>query len=196
MRLVRQGRVFDLAHVLHADIPAFPGRTFRQYLTTNAHQVNRRRPDAGPDGWGRNNVNWVVEQVTATQQMGTHLDALNHLQVGDRTYNGYRLADIAEEYGTNRLGVDTLPQVVTRGLLLDIAAVRGVERLRARRRHHARGRRGALRAQRPRGPARRRRAVPHRLGLAVGRRQRPVRRAASPGRAWSWPSGWSTSGSP
>jgi kynurenine formamidase len=49
----------------------------------------------------------IVEQVTATQQMETHLDALNHLQDGDRTYNGHRLADIAEEYGTNTLGVDT-----------------------------------------------------------------------------------------
>src|SRR5712691_8328984 len=131
VRLVRQGRVYDLAHVLHQDIPAFPGRTFRQYLTTNYHQINRRHPDAGPAGLGRNNVNWIVEQVTATQQMGTHMDGLNHLQVGDRTYNGFRLADIAEDYGTNKLGIDTLPQVVTRGLLLDIAAVRGVERLEA-----------------------------------------------------------------
>src|SRR5262249_55207150 len=89
--LVRRGSVFDLAHVLHADIPAFPGRTFRQYLTTNYHHINRRRPDSGGAGWGRNNVNWVVEQVTATQQMGTHMDALNHLQIGDRTYNGHRL---------------------------------------------------------------------------------------------------------
>jgi kynurenine formamidase len=129
VRLVRRGVVFDLAHVLHADIPAFPGRTFRQYLTTNYHHINRRRPDAGPEGWGRNNVNWIVEQVTATQQMGTHMDALNHLQDGDRTYNGYRLADIAEDHGTNKLGVDTLPQIVTRGVLIDVAARRGVERL-------------------------------------------------------------------
>jgi kynurenine formamidase len=61
--------------------------------------------------------------------MGTHMDGLNHLWVGDRSYNGFRLADIVEDYGTNRLGIDTLPQVVTRGLLLDVAAARGAERL-------------------------------------------------------------------
>jgi kynurenine formamidase len=129
VRLVRKGRVYDLAHVLHQDIPAFPGRTFRQYLTTNYHHINRRGPGAGPAGLGHCSVNWIVEQVTATQQMGTHMDGLNHLQMGDRTYNGFLLADIVEDYGTNRLGIDTLPQVVTRGLLLDVAAVRGVERL-------------------------------------------------------------------
>jgi hypothetical protein len=32
VRLVRQGRIYDLAHVLYQDVPAFPGRTFRQYL--------------------------------------------------------------------------------------------------------------------------------------------------------------------
>jgi hypothetical protein len=64
VRLVREGRVYDLAHVLHQDIPAFPGRTFRQHLTTNYHQINRRGPGAGPAGLGRNSVNWIVEQVT------------------------------------------------------------------------------------------------------------------------------------
>ena len=127
--LVRSGQVHDLAHELHAAIPAFPGRTFRQYLTTSAHQVNRRRAGGGPDGLGRNGVNWVVEQITATQQMGTHIDGLNHLQVGQHTYNGHRIDDLVEEHGTNLLGIETLPQVVTRGVLLDVAAVRGVEQL-------------------------------------------------------------------
>src|SRR5215472_14990442 len=57
VRLVRRGRAYDLAHVLHQDIPAFPGRTFRQYLTTNYHQINRRHPDGGPEGLGRCGVN-------------------------------------------------------------------------------------------------------------------------------------------
>lgn len=129
--LVRAGRVYDLAHVLDANVPAFPGRSFIQYLTTTSHYLNRRDPYAGTSGLGRNNVNWIVEQITAPQQMGTHLDGLNHLQDGDRTYNGHRLGDIVCDYGTNRLGIDTMPQIVTRGLCLDIAAVRGVLALEA-----------------------------------------------------------------
>lgn len=127
--LVTTGRVYDLSHELHADVPAFPGRSFRQVLTTTAHQLNRRAPGGGPEGLGRNAVNWIVEHVSAPSQMGTHIDGLNHLQVGDRLYNGHRLDDVVEEHGTNRLGIETLPQVVTRGLLLDVARTRGVDRL-------------------------------------------------------------------
>jgi hypothetical protein len=96
--------VHDLAHVLHQDIPAFPGRTFRQYLTTNYHQINRPDPQAGPAGLGRNSVNWVVEQIAATQQMGTTWMGLTTYSWVDRTYNGFRLADIVEDHGTSRLG--------------------------------------------------------------------------------------------
>lgn len=129
--LVRTGRVFDLSHVLHEHVPAFPGRSFKQVLTTTAHQVNRRRNDAGPHGWGENGVNWIIEQITATTQMGTHVDALNHLQIGDHMYNGWSLDEVVEEHGTNRLGIDTLPQLVTRGVLVDVAGASGVDRLAA-----------------------------------------------------------------
>ena len=114
--------------------------------------------------------------------MGTHLDALNHLQMGDRTYNGHRLADIAEEHGTNRLGVDTLPQVVTRGLLVDVAA--GVASTGSTRgRHHSRRRRGRARHSGLRsGPATRCCSTP--AGAAVGRRQRPRTAPASRDLAW------------
>ena len=128
-RLVQRGQVYDLGHVLDEKVPAFPGRSFRQHLTTNAHQLNRRRPNAGSQGWGENNVNWIVEVVSSTSQLGTHLDALNHLQIGDRFYNGHTLTEIAEEWGTHKLGVETVPQIVTRGILVDIARLYGVERL-------------------------------------------------------------------
>jgi hypothetical protein len=58
-----------LARARRARPGVSPGRTFRQYLTANAHHVNRRGLNAGPAGLGRNNVNRVVEQITVTQQL-------------------------------------------------------------------------------------------------------------------------------
>ena len=125
LALVRTGRMYDLGHVLDEHVPVFPGRYFRQTLVTSAHHYNER---AG-GGLGDNRVNWVIENVSATTQLGTHLDMLNHLQVGDRGYNGWTVAELAEPWGTNRLGAETAPQIVTRAWLVDVPAVRRVASL-------------------------------------------------------------------
>jgi kynurenine formamidase len=115
MRLVREGRLYDLAHVLDESVPVFPGRYFRQTLVTTAHHANTAMP------LGENQVNWVTEIVSATMQLGTHLDALSHLQIGERGYNGWTIAELAGPAGVKRLGAETIPQVVTRGWLVDIS---------------------------------------------------------------------------
>jgi kynurenine formamidase len=125
---VRQGRLYDLGRELHEDIPVFPGRFFKQTLVSTAHHANRSEPV------GENDVNWVTEQVTATMQLGTHLDALSHLQIGDRGYNGWSVAELADTAGVRKLGVETVPQIVTRGWLVDVDGlgpgdVIGVDRL-------------------------------------------------------------------
>ena len=111
--LVRQGRIYDLGRVLDEDIPVFPGRYFRQTLVTTAHHANHN------GGVGANQVNWVTEQVAGTMQLGTHLDALSHLQIGERGYNGWTVSELAGPAGVERLGVETVPQIVTRGWLVD-----------------------------------------------------------------------------
>jgi kynurenine formamidase len=116
LALVSEGRLYDLAHVLDEAIPVFPGRFFRQTLVTTAHHANASAMV------GANDVNWITEQVSATMQLGTHVDALSHLQIGDRGYNGWTVADLAGTAGVKRLGVETVPQIVTRGLLADVSA--------------------------------------------------------------------------
>jgi kynurenine formamidase len=128
-RLVQKGTVHDLGRVLDANVPRFEGRYWQQTLVSNSHIINPRRPNSQPDGWGQNRINWITELVTGTMQMGTHLDALNHLQIGDRFYNDFQARDIVEEWGTNKLGIETVPQVVARGVLVDIARFRGVTRM-------------------------------------------------------------------
>jgi kynurenine formamidase len=112
---VRRGRIYDLGHVLDEHVPVFPGRAFHQTLVTSAHHANR-------GGIGDNHVNWITEVVAGTTQLGTHLDALSHLQIGDRGYNGWTVSELAEPWGVNRLGAETIPQIVTKGWLVDVAA--------------------------------------------------------------------------
>ena len=111
---MRSGRLYDLGRVLDERAPVFPGRYFRQTLVTTAHHSNG-------GGLGANRVNWITEQIAGTQQLGTHLDALCHLQIGDRGYNGWSVAELASAAGVRRLGVETVPQIVTRGWLVDVA---------------------------------------------------------------------------
>jgi kynurenine formamidase len=115
LRLVREGRVYDLGRVLDENCPVFPGRYFRQTLVTTAHHANVSMPV------GDNMVNWVTEIISGTMQLGTHLDALSHLQIGDRGYNGWSVGELAGPAGMKRLGADTIPQIVTRAWLVDVS---------------------------------------------------------------------------
>ena len=123
MELVREGRVYDLGRPLDERVPVLPGRYFRQTLVTTAHHAN------ADGGIGENDVNWIIEQVSGTMQLGTHIDALSHLQIGSRGYNGWTVGELAGSAGVKRLGAETIPQIVTRGWLVDVPAIRGVERL-------------------------------------------------------------------
>lgn len=59
----------------------------------------------------------------------THMDALCHMWSGDELYNGHPAARV-RSYGATRCGIDkALPGVVARGVLLDVPAALGVERL-------------------------------------------------------------------
>ena len=115
LSLVRTGRLYDLGRILDERVPVFPGRSFHQTLVTTAHHANM-------GGLGENRVNWITETFASTTQLGTHLDALSHLQIGDRAYGGRRVDDLASPSGVTALGIETVPQIVTRGLLVDVSA--------------------------------------------------------------------------
>ena len=115
LRIVRRGRLYDLGRVLDERAPVFPGRYFRQTLVSTAHHANSAMPV------GENDVTWITEVFSGTTQLGTHLDTLGHLQMGARGYGGYSVAELAGPSGLMRLGAETIPQIVTRGWLVDVA---------------------------------------------------------------------------
>ena len=48
LRLVREGRVYDLGRILDEHVPVFPGRSFHQTLVTTAHHAATGDPKSCP----------------------------------------------------------------------------------------------------------------------------------------------------
>jgi kynurenine formamidase len=59
----------------------------------------------------------------------THIDALSHAFWDGQAYNGVPAARVSSESGATELDVTRATSIVTRGVLLDVAAQRGVEYL-------------------------------------------------------------------
>lgn len=128
-RLVKTGTVVDLGRVLDDKTPVFPGRYWHQTVDASPVFVNPRRADAVGKGWGRNQINWITEIQVGTFQVGTQLDSIGHIQIGDRFYNGWTTGQTVESWGLNRFGIETVPPIVTRGVVIDLPALKGLARL-------------------------------------------------------------------
>ena len=117
-RLIRTGEVFELGRVLKADMPFSVGRRFvmdtkRPTLTTGA---NRR---------GSN------EEIVTSEigQVGVQFDGFAHQTIGDSMYNCVKVDEAATRSGFTKLGIEHVGSLMTRGVLIDIAALKGVEML-------------------------------------------------------------------
>ncbi|MCC3313402.1 cyclase family protein [Nocardia africana] len=86
-------------------------------------------------------VNWEMfgpgtiatsdDSITMGLQAGTHWDGLGHVSYAGRLYNGRRADSITAHRGARFSGIEKVPYLVSRGVLLDVARARGVDRLAA-----------------------------------------------------------------
>jgi kynurenine formamidase len=115
-RLIRTGEVIELGHVLSAAMPLRGSRRFDVTLKRTAVNpgVNRR---AG-------NEEIVHSEIG---QVGTQLDAFGHQTIGSSVYNCLALDEITTRTGFTKLGVEGVGMLMTRGVLIDVAAAKGVE---------------------------------------------------------------------
>ncbi|MEU6660560.1 cyclase family protein [Streptomyces sp. NPDC046821] len=69
------------------------------------------------------------DSVTMGLQAATHWDALTHVSHSGRIYNGRPSDTITAHSGSQFSGIDKAPYIVSRGVLLDVAAAKGLDRL-------------------------------------------------------------------
>ena len=112
--LVKTGKTYALGIPVTPQTPAYPPRTFKLTIVQPGQ--------AGSPGLGPNKATYNDDILDTWVGIGSQLDGLGHLGVEHVYYNGNKLADFADPNGLKKLGIEKVPPMVTRGVLLDMAA--------------------------------------------------------------------------
>ena len=112
--LMTKGQLYQLGRVYESAMPIFGTRHF-----------SLRIPKPfGPNG--KNQMFYHDEIVSGELgQVGTQFDGLGHVGIGDLFYNGNRGTDFSKAEGLTKLGIENVGAIVTRGVLIDVAALKG-----------------------------------------------------------------------
>ncbi|MEM8754261.1 MAG: cyclase family protein, partial [Pseudomonadota bacterium] len=107
------------------NMPAFPPRKMQLQVVQPGQQGGKTL-----DGFG-----WPGSYNDDISQLwwgtGPQLDGLGHLGESDTDYNCNKGADFAELTGLTKLGIHTVPPIVARAVLIDMAEHLGVEAMSA-----------------------------------------------------------------
>jgi kynurenine formamidase len=112
-KLVTKGKTYRLGIETNKDTPAYPPRTF-------AVTIVQPGQNAG-GSLGPTKTNYNDDIITGWAGIGTQLDGLGHIGIDNLFYNCNKSADFAATDGLKKLGVEHVPAVATRGVLLDMA---------------------------------------------------------------------------
>jgi kynurenine formamidase len=124
--LIKTGKIYPLSRVLERGIPVFGERL-------GGHVVIPGSPTGGP--FGDQKLYYHDEFfVGEIGQAGSQFDGLGHIgmMAGDgkiRYYNGLTQDEIHGTYGLKKLGIENLLPFFTRGILVDVLALKGGDRL-------------------------------------------------------------------
>ena len=118
VKLIKTGEIIELAHVLGPSMPFFGTRRF------DVH-VKRTFMNTGSNERG-SNEEMVLSEIG---QVGTQFDGFAHQSHRNSHYNCFKTEEISGRGMFNKLGIHQAGAFITRGVLIDVAAFKGVEML-------------------------------------------------------------------
>jgi kynurenine formamidase len=112
-KLVTTGKTYRLAIETNKDTPAYPPRTFAVTIVQPGQ--------TGGGTLGPTKTTYNDDLINGWAGVGTQLDGLGHIGIDSLYYNCNKAADFAATDGLKKLGVEHVPALATRGVLLDMA---------------------------------------------------------------------------
>jgi kynurenine formamidase len=117
-QLIKTGEVIEIAHVLNDKMPFFgTGRFDVHVKRTFMNDFSNRRGS---------NEEIVISEIG---QVGTQFDGFAHQTHEDSHYNCFKTGAISTRGSFTKLGIEKVGTLMTRGVLIDVAGLKGVDTL-------------------------------------------------------------------
>jgi kynurenine formamidase len=116
-RLVKLGKSMRMGIETNSKTPAFPPRTFSVTILTPGQEYGR--------SLGATKTNYNDDIIMGWVGIGSQLDGLGHIGIDGVYYNCVKGADFVTAGGLKKYGIETLPAIATRGVILDMVGLTG-----------------------------------------------------------------------
>ena len=118
LKLVKTGQTYHLGVAVDSASPAFGTRNLGLTVLAPGQQGGNA-PFAS--------TNYNDDLLIAWLGIGSQIDGLGHIGYENVYYNGLHAKDFADYNGLKKLGVEKIPPIVARGVVLDMAGMMGVD---------------------------------------------------------------------
>jgi kynurenine formamidase len=124
--LLQTAKVYDLEQPRFAGMPIYPTHRPGYFYALYRRHRDNYRPELHGPRTGSSGI------MTMMEHSGTHIDALCHQACGMKMFGDVAVETVESPAGYSQLGIETVPPLLRRGVLLDVACWKGQERLPAR----------------------------------------------------------------
>ena len=133
LQLASQGKVYDLGITYSRNSYKWPGHSPGEIMMFRSPEGVKRQldndfiePKVNPLGMAWHSCALFINDNVATQ-----IDGLGHVVVGqdNHWYNGFTEEQWGGDFGIRKCDATTIPPVVARGIMIDIASLKGVDAL-------------------------------------------------------------------
>lgn len=131
MGRVSGGQAYDLAVEYFVGMPSWQAAgdpPYQMWMTHTPHGNVIADPMQVGEPMNEH-VSYSGSAVSMYAHMGTHIDALNHFGLDGKIWNGFSAEQHLGDRGWNVTGAEKLPPIIARGVMIDVAAAKGVDQL-------------------------------------------------------------------
>lgn len=134
LQLAKTGTIRDLGVPYDRNSFKWPGHSPGEVMTFRSPEGVKRQGDfpAAVDREANpHRVAWHSSALFISDNVGTQIDGLGHITAGDddHWYNGFKEKDWGGNFGIRKCDAVSIPPIVTRGVLIDVAGFRKVDAL-------------------------------------------------------------------